>query len=99
MTKTTHSADPDAPTNVSKDSSNKSAKEVAAETASKARDYAFETSKSAGKATEAAVADVRDNLMKASDAARDFAVRQPVATAAGALVVGVLLGMAINNRR
>ena len=99
MTTTIHSADPDTISNASRESGEKTAKEVASETVGKARDYAVEKRKAAGEATEAISTEVRTNLTKASDAARDFAVKQPVATAAGALAVGVLLGMAINNRR
>ncbi len=100
MSTTTHTNT--AETSVQKhplDDSGKGVKEKATETAQQARDYAAEKAQAASKAAEATALEVRDNVVKASDAARDFATKQPLATAAGALVLGVLVGMALNQRR
>ncbi|AEI92130.1 MULTISPECIES: hypothetical protein [Roseobacter] len=99
MSTTIHSADPDTLTNASTSEVEKGPKQVATETAEKAREFAVQKTQAASEVAELAATEVRDNIVKASDAARDFTAKQPLVTVAGALAVGVVLGMALNSRR
>ncbi|ABG32046.1 hypothetical protein [Roseobacter denitrificans] len=96
---TIHSADPEMLSNASVDTKDKRRGPDAKEATEAARDYAMQTSTAAMETAEAVASDVRAEVTKVTAAARDFAVKQPVATAAGALALGVLLGMAVNRRR
>lgn len=100
MSTTIHSANPETLTNAVKpEDEGKSPAEYATETVEMARDFASETQELAQASARAVAADVRDTLVHGSDAAYEFAQKQPLVTAAGALAVGVVLGMAINGRR
>ena len=96
---TIHSADPETLSNASVDAEKKRPAVAAKEATDAARDYAVQTSSAAIETAEAVATEVRAEITKASAAARDFAVKQPVATAAGALAIGILLGMAVSGRR
>ena len=95
---TIHSANPETLANASTESKEQTLKRVADETTDKVRDFAAETTEAAGETAELVVAEAREKMTKASDAARDFTVKQPLATVAGAMAVGVLIGMALKQR-
>ncbi|MFK7763833.1 MAG: hypothetical protein AB8B62_11255 [Roseobacter sp.] len=99
MTITTHSANAESVQNADSSDSDKNTPKTAAEEAAKVLDYAAEQKRQVGDTAEVTVREVRDSLIKVSDDARNFAAREPLATAAGALAIGVILGMAINKRR
>ena len=100
---TIHSADPETLDTATTLDTERGTTDKVKETAIEARDKATEMARDGLETTRNAVetgaTEVRDNLVTAGEKARKFTEEQPLAVAAGALAVGVILGMALNNRR
>ena len=103
MSTTIHSADPETLDTATpldtKSSTAEKVKDTAIDARDKATEMAREGVETTRKAVETGASEARDSLVAAGQKARKITEEQPLAVAAGALAVGVLLGMALNNRR
>lgn len=99
MSTTIHSANPETLTNASVPKTSKTSKEATLEAVASARDSIAETTEEAKGAAQEIARDARDSVTKATDAARNATREQPLLAIAGALAVGVALGLALNRRR
>lgn len=99
MSTTIHSADPDTLTSADRPDEDKSVAQMAMDTADKAKEFAADKAQSAQQVTELARRELRDGMARANDKAREITDPQPLLALAGAMAVGVAIGVTLGSRR
>ncbi len=99
MSTNIHPADPEEMANATPAKDGRSAARKAGDAATRARDTTIRTAQDTAEVAQDTAKDIRTGLAKAGDKAREVTEKQPLAAVAGALAVGVLIGLAVNKKR